>query len=60
MRDKPLSIAKITRPILSDVVQRKRLFHLLDEGKKKPVVWVSGPAGSGKTTLVISLPCRSV
>jgi len=55
--------AKITRPTLSRVVQRKRLFSLLDARMEKPVVWISAPAGSGKSTLVASyldargLPC---
>ena len=63
MRQRELSIAKITRPRLTAVYGRKRLFELLDQGRKKPVVWISGPAGSGKTTLVGSyldarkLPC---
>lgn len=57
------SIAKITRPAVSDVLHRKRLFHLLDNARKRPVVWIMGPPGSGKTTLVTSylqasrLPC---
>ncbi len=57
------SIAKITKPSVSGVYQRERLAHLLDEGRRRPLVWVSGPAGSGKTTLVSSyldarkLPC---
>jgi len=55
--------AKITRPTNSGAVRRKRLFDLLDAGTAKPVVWISSPAGSGKTTLVSSwlewngLPC---
>jgi ATP/maltotriose-dependent transcriptional regulator MalT len=42
---------------------RKRLFRLLDAARKRPVVWISAPPGSGKTTLVGSffdarrLPC---
>ena len=57
------SIAKIRRPVISGVVQRERLFRLLDGGREKPVVLVSGPAGSGKTTLAASyldsrkIPC---
>ncbi|MHB8111350.1 MAG: BTAD domain-containing putative transcriptional regulator [Syntrophorhabdaceae bacterium] len=47
-------MAKITRPGIAGVVQRKRLFGLLDARMKKPVLWVSSPAGSGKTTLVSS------
>jgi LuxR family maltose regulon positive regulatory protein len=48
------SIAKITRPKLAGVFPRKRLFKLLDQGREKPVTWVSAPAGAGKTTLVAS------
>ncbi len=57
------SIAKITRPALADIYTRRRLLRLLDAGRKRSVTWVSGPAGSGKTTLVASwiegrkLPC---
>jgi len=56
-------IAKISRPILTEIYPRSRLFKLLDTGRKRPVIWVSGPAGCGKTTLVSSyidarsLPC---
>jgi len=56
-------LAKITRPTLSGVVQRKRLFGHLDGSMEDPIVWVSAPAGSGKSTLVASyldereLPC---
>lgn len=45
------------------MVQRKRLFGLLDARMQKPILWVSSPAGSGKTTLVSSyldvrgMPC---
>lgn len=56
-------LAKITRPTLSGVFDRDRLFRILDHGRKKPVVWISAQAGAGKTTLVASyldsrkLPC---
>jgi DNA-binding SARP family transcriptional activator len=56
-------MSKITRPILTEVFSRKRLFGLLDHMRKRQVIWVSGPAGSGKTTLICSyidthkLPC---
>jgi DNA-binding SARP family transcriptional activator len=56
-------MSKITRPILTGVFSRKRLFSLLDRMRKQPVIWVSGPPGSGKTTLVNSyltvrkIPC---
>ena len=57
------SSAKITRPTLSDPLQRERLFTLLDAMAGKPVTWVAAPGGSGKSTLVASyidsqeLPC---
>lgn len=44
--------AKITRPVLRGSFPRERLFRLLDEARERPVVWVSGPPGCGKTTLV--------
>ena len=56
-------IAKITRPIVTEVFPRVRLFKLLDTGRKRPVIWIAGPPGCGKTTLVSSyldarkLPC---
>lgn len=57
------SLAKITAPRLPAVYPRRRLFRLLDQGRRMPVTWISGLAGSGKTTLVKSwidsrkLPC---
>lgn len=57
------SISKITRPRTQKVLPRTRLFRRLDQGRAAPVTWISGPAGSGKTTLVASyvdakkLPC---
>lgn len=48
------SFAKITRPKAKGIFPRKRLFRLLDQGKDRPVLWVSGPPGSGKTSLIAS------
>lgn len=48
------SLAKTTRPSLAAVLARDRLFALLDERNRAPVVWVWGPPGSGKTTLIAS------
>lgn len=48
----PLNLAKITRPITLDIVERSRLYNRFDDTAAGPVVWISGPAGSGKTTLV--------
>jgi ATP/maltotriose-dependent transcriptional regulator MalT len=54
MTGKTMISAKITRPTVFGAVQRERLFSLLDGKVEKSVVWVSAPAGSGKTTLVSS------
>ncbi len=54
---------KISRPRISGVLPRERLFRLLDESLARPVSWVNGPGGCGKSTLVASyldsrkLPC---
>ncbi len=44
--------AKLSPPRLYDAVARKRLFSLLDKHRRHPVIWLSGPPGSGKTTLI--------
>lgn len=54
MKTKSPTIPKVTRPIPTGVYPRERLFDLLDSKRKYPVIWVSGPPGSGKTTLVSS------
>lgn len=59
--DKP--IAKLSRPDAAGLFARERLLAALDGGARQPVTWVSGPAGSGKSSLVASyveargLPC---
>lgn len=47
-------VIKITKPTLSGVYVRERLNILLDAACRSPVVWVSSPAGSGKTTAIAS------
>src|SRR3990172_701036 len=46
--------AKITRPVLKGVCPRTRLFRALDRARERSIVWISAPAGSGKTTLVVN------
>ena len=46
--------AKITRPQLPAVYSRRRLFRLLQEHLKQASLWVEGPAGAGKSTLINS------
>jgi DNA-binding SARP family transcriptional activator len=62
MKNSALDI-KITRPDSNGQFPRKRLFRKLDEERKRPIIWVSGPPGCGKTALVSSylgerkIPC---
>ncbi len=58
-----VSIRKITPPEIPEVVPRKHLFRLLDQKEHYRVTWITGMAGSGKSTLVASylktrnIPC---
>jgi LuxR family transcriptional regulator, maltose regulon positive regulatory protein len=47
-----MALAKTTRPHLTGVVTCRRLFRVLDRYADRPLTWVTGPPGSGKTTLV--------
>lgn len=47
-------LAKLTRPHSEGLLQRHRLFSQLDELTKRPVTWIEGPPGSGKTSLLAS------
>ncbi|MBI1910771.1 MAG: hypothetical protein HYS21_02085 [Deltaproteobacteria bacterium] len=49
-----ISATKITRPSSSKVFLRKRIFRFFDENRSKKALWVCGPPGAGKTTLVNS------
>lgn len=54
MQKKRTSLAKVSQPILRDVYLRERVFKILDRARAKPVIWISGPPGCGKTILVTS------
>ncbi len=54
MKPKRATLGKTTRPSLSGILPRERLFSQLDEARERPVIWVSGPPGCGKTTAVAS------
>ncbi len=57
------TLAKLTRPSPDGIFPRKRLFRLLDQARRRPMIFITGPPGSGKTSLVTSylkhreLPC---
>lgn len=47
-------INKLAAPRLPHVYPRTRLFEQLDAARTTPLIWVSAPAGSGKTSLIAS------
>lgn len=50
-----LSLAKISIPQLKDPLHRRHLYRRLDEARQgHSVVWISAPAGAGKTYLLAS------
>ena len=52
MRNQGAGLAKLTRPRLHRPLARPRLFELVTQARERPLVWVSGPPGAGKTTLI--------
>jgi ATP/maltotriose-dependent transcriptional regulator MalT/DNA-binding SARP family transcriptional activator len=47
-------LAKTTRPRISDVFWRERLFRVLEDSRASACTWIEGPPGSGKTSLLAS------
>lgn len=45
---------KLRRPRLHSVYPRRRLFRLLSANENHQTIWITGPAGCGKTTLINS------
>ena len=54
MNKKRVPPAKVCPPRQRKVHLRSRLFARLDQARRSPCVWVAGPPGAGKTTLVSS------
>lgn len=49
-----MTLAKLTRPRLHSALMRDRLFACLADRTTRPIVWIQGPPGSGKTCLAAS------
>lgn len=49
-----MRLAKICRPNAKGAFPRERLFQAFDAMRANPLVYINGPAGSGKTMLVSS------
>lgn len=54
LRRQQVAPAKLSAPRLYDWIPRPRLFDQLDRLSRHAAIWVSGPPGAGKTTLVAS------
>jgi ATP/maltotriose-dependent transcriptional regulator MalT/DNA-binding SARP family transcriptional activator len=48
----PVTLAKFSRPRLYNVLKRERLFARIDALRVHPILWIAGPPGAGKSTLV--------
>lgn len=49
-----LPLVKLNPPRLPAIVERPRLYRLLDRARSRPIIWINAPPGFGKTTLVAS------
>ncbi len=55
MPSRVATLAKLTLPRLYAVTRRERLFtRLTEECRRHPLIWVAGPPGAGKTSLIAS------
>jgi LuxR family maltose regulon positive regulatory protein len=54
MKQSAYSLDDLNRPSLTRLFPRKRLFGMLDQLRKHPVIWVTGYPGCGKTALIRS------
>ncbi len=54
----PQHVARSVRPSIDAIVGRERLFAWLDDASQHRLVWISAPAGAGKTSLVASWLAR--
>ncbi|TPW17819.1 MAG: hypothetical protein FD130_516 [Halothiobacillaceae bacterium] len=52
MAAKTPTLAKLNPPVLPEILERPRLYRLLDHASQRPLTWLGAPPGSGKTTLV--------
>lgn len=48
------NLSKITPPTTGAAASNERLFRRLDAALSRPIIWVQGAPGAGKTTLVAS------
>ncbi len=48
------SIAKISKPYVTGILPRTRLYDILESNKNSPITFVVSPPGSGKTSLISS------
>ncbi|MEJ2659019.1 MAG: hypothetical protein P8012_17820 [Desulfobacterales bacterium] len=56
---KPVNIAKITPPRLSQVLDRRRLIQRLEQNQDKQLILILGQAAQGKSTLAAAYAQKS-